>query len=135
MLVIIPCGARKRPVKSAAYALYTGPYFMANLRYALSIAQRSDVYILSAKYGLLDLAREVEPYNLKMGQPGCVTVTQVCEQAEKLGILQRSPVIGLGGRLYTDIMRTIWPEIKLPLSGIVGIGKQMQWLNNHRGRI
>jgi hypothetical protein len=134
MIVIIPCGAKKRSVKSQAYAMYIGSYFKANLHYALSIAKKENIYILSAKYGLLRLQDEISPYNIRMGQPGCVSGRFVKRQADEMGILEED-VICLGGRDYTSVMREIWPGCSTPLKGTGGMGKQMQWLKWNRGKI
>lgn len=131
-LVIIPCGARKVPHRSRAGNLYTGPYFRACLRYALSLTAPERVFILSAKYGLLALSDEVDAYNLTMGQPGSVTITQVRQQAKERGI-DGLPCVAVGGRKYTDFCRAVWRNTKTPLTGVGGNGKQLQWLKQHRG--
>lgn len=132
LTVITPCGAKKRTGIYPAYALYVGPYYTACLAYALSITDRSHIYILSAKHGLLSLEQKVISYNLKMGQPGSITADRVKEQAKQYKI--QSPIICLGGSLYTGIAKAVWPDALTPLSGVGGIGKQLQWLKYHRGK-
>ena len=53
MIVVIPCGAKKVDHRAPAGKLYTGPYFSACLKWALSRVVSTPIYILSAKYGLL----------------------------------------------------------------------------------
>jgi len=134
MIVVVPCGVAKRSHRTAAGAMYTGAYHRACMRYARSIVVPEQIRILSAKYGLLELADEIEPYNLKMGQPGCVTAAKVWQQAQRAGILDAT-VIALGGRHYTAICRAVWPACFTPLKGVGGMGKQMQWLIRHYGRV
>lgn len=135
-LVIIPCGGKKQPERCRAVEMYTGPYFKGCLMYAYSLVheQYENIFILSAKYGLLDLNQEIETYNLKMGQPGCVNWRQVKKQAEERGILEVPQVTALGGELYTQVVKWVWGSgrVKTPLAGVGGIGKQLQWLKNHR---
>ena len=59
-IVLISCASKKAPFKAKAEALYVSPLFVLNLRYAKSLKPDS-IFILSAKYGLLDLDKEIEP--------------------------------------------------------------------------
>ena len=43
--------------------------FKLNLKYANSLSP-DDIYILSAKHGLLDLEQEIEPYELTLNNMG-----------------------------------------------------------------
>lgn len=135
MLVIVPCGQAKRATRSQAGVMYTGTYHRACLDYARSIAPAEAILILSAKYGLLRLTDWVEPYDLRMGQRGAVTPDVVRAQAIRLGVLDARPVIALGGVDYTGVCRAVWPGCVLPLSGVGGLGRQLQWLRQHRGRL
>jgi hypothetical protein len=127
-VVIIPCGKAKQPTPQPAGRLYTGAYFRACLRYAQTLAQPDRIFILSALYGLLALTDVVTPYELRMGEPGCVTLAQVRRQAAARGLLGAS-VVALGGRNYTDVCRAVWHAgCKCPLAGQGGIGKQMAWM-------
>jgi len=132
VIAIIPCGAKKRKDRSPAYAMYLGTYFKINLRYALSITNREYIFILSAKYGLLGLEDEIEPYNIKMGDPGCVSVDFVLAQARRRDLLGETAIC-LGGHLYTDVMRQIWCKHVVPLDCVGRMGYQMQWLKRHMG--
>lgn len=134
MIVIIPCGAKKQSVPVPAYAMYLGAYYKACLRYALSISKQDDIFILSAKHGLLALDDPIAPYNLRMGEVGSVTTQQIRDQALQRGILNEQ-VVGIGGRDYTDILCQVWADCITPLQGVGGIGKQIQWLKWHRGVI
>lgn len=134
MIVIIPCGARKKQGTWPAFQLYTGPYYTMCLRYALSLTSPGNIFILSAKYGLLRLTDLVKSYNLKMGQPGSVKVDEVRRQAQELGLLESS-IYAIGGRLYTNICRQVWPSCKTPLDGLSGLGKQLSWMKAHMGKI
>lgn len=131
MIVVVPCGARKHKAACMAGAMYTGPYSRACKAYALSVAPPWQVYILSAKYGLLALTDEIEPYNLRMGQKGCVTAATVRKQAEQRGLLNED-VVALGGTGYTQVCRQVWPSCKTPLASVGGMGKQLAWLKRNK---
>lgn len=135
MLVIVPCGQSKRTTRAQAGVMYTGPYHRDCLDYARSIASPQEILILSAKYGLLRLTDWVEPYDLRMGEPGAVTADVVREQARSLGVLEEHPVIALGGIEYTRVCRAVWPGCVLPLAGVGGLGHQRRWLRHNRGHV
>ncbi len=64
-IVLISCVSKKRPVKSKARDLYISPLFKKNLEYALKL-KPDQIFILSAKYGLVSLDEEIEPYDLTL---------------------------------------------------------------------
>lgn len=82
--VIIPCGGVKLSHPAHAYELYIGSMFQDTLRTALTMTDRNNIFILSAKYGLVQLDTVLEPYDLKMGQPGSVSADQVQRDLRKL---------------------------------------------------
>lgn len=114
--VIIPCGLRKLKVRARAEHLYQGPYFKSNLKWALSVAASSNVFILSAKHGLLRLSTEIEPYNLKMGWEGSVDADTVKKQAESLGLKDKR-IYALGGKEYLATLKAAGLEICAPVAG------------------
>jgi hypothetical protein len=87
-LVVIPCAAEKLDRKAPAVELYDSPNFRHTLgmacAHALDTARELDVttkvMILSAKHGLVELGDVIDPYDTKMGQDGCVTVTELVDQ-------------------------------------------------------
>jgi len=131
MIVVIPCGGSKRDHPCPAGEMYVGGYHLLCQRYALTLVDRSHLYILSAKYGLLGYWETIEPYDLRMGKPGSVTVPLVLEQARLLGVEGEKEVVGLGGADYVKIMRHVWPHVRTPLDGVGGIGKHMAWLKRN----
>lgn len=125
MIVIISCGHTKRKERSPAWKLYTGSYFRSCLRCASSWAKRNDIYIISAKYGLVTLDTEIEPYKIKIKRvknwwtqnriEGAVDITTVAKQINELKILRNPPVVFLGGRDYLRLLQELIPNIKAPL--------------------
>lgn len=86
--VVIPCSAAKIDTAAPARDLYSASdNFRATLAAAESDAwDGATVLILSALHGLLTLDQVVAPYNVKMGDPGSVTVETIAEQAQALGM-------------------------------------------------
>ena len=131
-LVVIGCGARKLSHAAPAAELYTGVYFAECLRTARKMANDDRVLILSAHYGLVGLADVIEPYDLRMGQPGAVRVAEVRDQAAARGILGDT-VTALCGSIYAAVLREVWPDLRTPLAGL-GIGYQRQRMRKLRDR-
>jgi hypothetical protein len=143
MIVIISCGAKKQDCAARAIDIYTGSYFQALRKWALSVTNERNIYILSAKYGLLPASKTIKPYNLKMGSAGCVTAEHVAAQARALRIDKECPVV-VAGQDYLKVARKVWATLDTPFAtqpdGIVpkqhaGMGYQMQYLKNYRGQI
>ncbi|MEH1017965.1 DUF6884 domain-containing protein, partial [Micromonospora sp. CPCC 206060] len=122
-VVIVPCGGTKRDRPAPAGQMYTGSYHQACRRAAARIGGR--LVILSARHGLLDPATWIEPYDLRMGQPGAVSVPTLRAQARRLGIDVAGTVTVLAGRDYADAVSAVWPHAHRPLDGTTGIWQQM----------
>lgn len=131
-IVIIPCGARKRTRPSPAGSMYVGSYHRACRRAADATGGR--VLILSAKYGLLDLATMIEPYEQRTGKPGAITVAALRRQADEMGIRDARDVVVIAGKSYADLVSAVWPHARRPLDGTRGIGDQMRRLARLRVR-
>lgn len=65
-IALISCGKTKRDGTHAAQDLYIGTYFKKTLAYAKK--HHDQIYILSAKYGLLELDQQIESYEMKITQ-------------------------------------------------------------------
>ena len=69
-IVFIPCGASKLYRKTKAQYMYRGYYYHACLSLARWLAKKEHIFILSAKYGMLGLEEEIEPYELRLSKQG-----------------------------------------------------------------
>ncbi len=91
---VIPCGGEKLDRAAPAGELYTGQMFRHALNSVRKLAGYDEaegrgparILILSALHGLVELHTVLEPYDLKMGRPGSVSVETLAEQALALGI-------------------------------------------------
>ena len=129
MIVIIPCGQKKRNYSCKAKDMYIGAYFKTCLQYARKFCKDDAIYILSAKYGLLSLQDIISPYEKKLGNIGCISVLEVKEQAISRKIIDEECII-LGGKLYRNYCKAIWRKYKIPMDGLkdMRFGKAMQWM-------
>ena len=76
-IILIACVSKKGDKKAKAKDLYRSPLFRSSLSYAYR--QNPDkIFILSALHHLLDLEKEIEPYN--------VTLSNVPKNKRKPGL-------------------------------------------------
>ena len=125
LTVIIPCGKAKLKTKAPAGKMYTGGYHRMCQKVARHLALPDRIFILSAKYGFLSLSEVIEPYELTLGQPGCIQTSALVDQAKrKIGTVDK--VMALGGKRYVSAVKAIWPQTQSPFSAAGGLGKQMK---------
>lgn len=90
---VVPCSDAKAAQPAKARHLYVGQMFAHTLRAAEASAAKdarigadAKVLILSAKFGFVDPETILEPYDVKMGEVGSITVAELTRQAEALGL-------------------------------------------------
>lgn len=64
-LIIVGCGASKRPNRSRAVDLYTGPLFKSHLD-LLASAGLAPTHVLSALHGLISAGTMIDPYERRL---------------------------------------------------------------------
>ena len=129
-VVLISCVSKKLHHKSKAQDLYVSPLFKKNLQYAKSL-NSDNIFILSAKYGLLRLNEEIEPYDKTLNKMRSNEIKEwansVLNQLKKSTDIENDEFIFLAGNNYRKFL---FPHIKhynIPIQGL-SIGKQLQWL-------
>jgi len=131
-IVLIACAAKKVAHRARAADLYSSPLFVANLRYARSLKPDA-IYILSAKYGLLALDREVEPYDLTLNTMPVAQVRawagRVVTQLWEVADLRNDRFVFLAGDKYRKFIAPQLAHWEAPLEGM-RIGEQLQWLQS-----
>jgi len=65
-IALISCGSKKLDKKAQAQDMFISPLFKKSLEYAKKVLKPDGIYILSAKYGLLGLKTDIEPYNMAL---------------------------------------------------------------------
>jgi hypothetical protein len=130
-IVLISCVSKKRSYKSKAKDLYLSPLFIKSLKYAYKL-KPDTIFILSAKYGLLDLNMEIEPYNLTLNSMSASNVKlwadKVLRQLSALSDFTQDHFIFLAGMKYRKHLMPHLRSIDVPLKGLT-IGKQLQFLS------
>lgn len=133
-LVLIPCVKSKLQTEAPAKDLYISAYFTKCRRYAESVPN-SEWCILSALFGLVKPDQILPPYNYcldKRDPKSCRHWAVKVRDAIAKNYAPPRNVIVIAGELYRDNLvpqlEAIGYSVKVPALGL-GIGKQMQWLD------
>ncbi|MBP8952845.1 MAG: hypothetical protein KBI47_10680 [Armatimonadetes bacterium] len=129
-IVLISCVSKKLDHEAEAQDLYTSPLFRLNLAYARRL-QPDAIFILSAKYGLLDLRERVRPYDLTLNAMSAAEVRrwagQVLEQLRLRSDPARDEYVFLAGANYRKYLAPHLRHVAVPLEGL-RIGEQLSQL-------
>ncbi|HPZ14908.1 MAG TPA: hypothetical protein PLK04_11890 [Bacillota bacterium] len=136
ILCVISCGSRKIWDDSSgrdagptlARNVYTGNFARLNQKYAERFYPESWC-ILSARYGFLMPDDVVsENYNVRITDPEAISIENLQEQAQRLGLDRFDRVVVVAGRDYVTAVRRALPKIRVdaPLAGAGGIGGMMK---------
>jgi cytoplasmic iron level regulating protein YaaA (DUF328/UPF0246 family) len=132
-IVLISCVSKKLDHKARAKDIYISTLFRYASKYAQSM-RPDKIFILSAKYGLLNPEQQIEPYNQTLNN---MTAAQVKEWSAKVlgdlskeSDLEKDEIIFLAGARYRKYLTPHVNNFKVPLQGL-GIGKQLKWLKEH----
>ena len=128
MVVLISCVKNKMDVPCAARDMYISDLFKKSLSYAEQLSESATVYILSAKYGLLELNQRIEPYELTLNTMNksqrMEWANKVLKQCKEKGISFDEEVIFLCGKKYREFLMKEFKNSKAPLEHM-GIGEQL----------
>ncbi len=130
-IILISCVSKKLSHKAKAKDLYISPLFRLNLKYARRL-NPDVIYILSAKYGLLDLNTEIEPYDVTLNKMSSeqrrAWAHTVMEQLKNHADFKRDHFIFLAGQNYRKYLISGMASYEVPLEGLP-IGKQLKFLS------
>ena len=130
-IILISCVSQKLPYKTSARHLYISPLFKKNLAYAQRLNPDA-IFILSAKYGLVDLDQDIEPYDLTLNTLTADQIkmwaAHVLAQLSEKADLRQDHFIFLAGQKYRKYLLPKIKSYEIPLEGLP-IGKQLQFLS------
>lgn len=134
MIVFISCTKKKINKRCKVKELYTASaWFRKAYKYAVSL-NPIYIYILSAKYGLLNENDIIEPYEktLHGAKENEVKIwsAKVISQMKEKGINFEDKAIFLCGKNYRKYLIPKFTNYEAPISHL-GIGAQMKWLEEH----
>lgn len=129
-IVLIACASKKRTRRTRARDLYDSPLFNLSLQYAEKLAP-DEIFVLSAKHGLLPLDKEIDPYEQTLNDMRSNEIKQwanrVREQIKQVCSIDETEFTFLAGNKYRKHLLPRIKNSKIPLEGL-GIGKQLQKL-------
>lgn len=129
-IVLISCVKQKMSHSAMAKDLYTSNYF--RLGYAFATYLRPDaIFILSAKYGLVEPETVIEPYDLTLNKMVAPEIKKwadrVIQSLKQKANLQTDQFIFLGGEKYRRYLIPLLAHYEVPMEGLP-IGKQMHFI-------
>jgi cytoplasmic iron level regulating protein YaaA (DUF328/UPF0246 family) len=129
-IVLISCASKKLAYKSKAEDLYISTLFRLSFAYAKKL-KPDKIFILSAKYGLLNLNDEIATYNETLNNKSVgdikIWAGKVVTDLGKMVNLKSDMFVFFAGKKYRE---HILPHIRyyeIPLKGL-RIGEQLQFL-------
>lgn len=132
MIVFIGCCKTKREYPCTALEMYQGHIFKKSYLYVKKKYPQAKVYILSAKYGLLRLDKEIKPYELTLNTFRDAEIKKwskgVYKQLVQEGISSDEEAIFLCGVKYYKYLQRLFKSVVIPMKNMP-MGKCMQWLN------
>lgn len=130
-IILISCVSKKLPYKSKARDLYISALFKKNLQFAQKL-NPDQTFILSAKYGLVRLDDEIEPYDLTLNTMSTAEIrlwaNGVLRQLAEVSDLQQDHFIFLAGDKYRKYLLPRLKNVEIPLQGL-RIGEQLHRLS------
>lgn len=136
-LILIACSKSKLDYRRPAEQIYTGDLFKKAMRYSWLLwdnnNHQSDTFILSAKYGLLDPDKIIEPYDETLNNFNAFELAHWARKVEKQIYdlnYHLDSIVFLAGKHYREPLASFLPyKIINPLEGL-GIGEQKQLMKN-----
>ena len=129
-IILIACVKSKRKMQSKAIELYTSTLFKKSLEYS-RLLNPDQIYILSAKYGLVFTDQVIEPYDLTLNNMATYEIRKwakrVLDQLKLVTDLEKDNFIILAGQNYRKYLLSSIKHYEIPLEGLQ-FGFQLQRL-------
>ena len=129
-IVLISCVSKKLSHRAKVKDLYISTLFKLNLKYAEKL-EPDKIFVLSAKYGLLPLDQEIEPYEQTLNNMRSNEVKEwanrVLAQIKGVCSIDETEFTFLAGEKYRKYLVPHMKNVQIPLKGLP-IGKQLQRL-------
>ncbi|MBL7215590.1 MAG: hypothetical protein ISS71_07920 [Phycisphaerae bacterium] len=129
-VVLISCVSKKVNYPAPAKDLYNSPLFKKSYAYAVSLVP-DRIFILSAKYGLVESHQTIAPYDLTLNSLDAQEIQEwsqmVIEKLKSLTDIENDKFIFLAGEKYRRYLLPCVSNYEIPLLGLK-IGEQLSWL-------
>lgn len=139
MYVFLSCTKSKADHRCKAEEMYSeSSLFKLCLKYALTLTEKKNIFVLSAKHHVLRLSDEIAPYQrtlLDMSAEECEEWAEICiKEMKRKGIDFDKKAVFLTGEKYYKYLEDVFREEDKPLEGKT-IGKALEWLTNKVGGV
>src|SRR3954453_21305184 len=135
-IVLISCVSQKRSEPAKARDLYTSPLFRMGLQYAQSRTPDA-IYVLSAKYGLVELDQPLAPYDDTLIAKSDAEIRRWAHAVvQQLGVgadLEHDEFVILAGERYRRHLVPHLQHVCIPMQGL-GIGEQLGFLKQRMSK-
>lgn len=132
LVVLISCVSNELDHKAQAKYMYTSNLFKYSLKYAQKL-NPDKIFILSAKYHLLYLDREIEPYNVTLNKMPVkerkLGAEEIIRELRENADLENDKFIILAGENYAKFIRDKLKHVEEPLKGL-SIGNRLNFLKS-----
>lgn len=130
MNIFIGCVKKKLNYPEKAKNIYISDFFKKSYEFAETY--NGNIYILSAKYGLLTPDTVIAPYDKTLNNMSEKQkknwAYKVYKQMQEKNINFEEKAIFLAGVNYRKYIKSLFKDYEEPLKGL-GIGKQLQYMN------
>ena len=131
-IALISCGKAKKKGTHRAQDLYIGGFFKLSLEYCKKHYDK--VYILSAKYGLLELDNIISDYNFTL-KDASVAERKIWSAKVLIELnskISASDVIVMhAGKMYSEFLNKALRKQLRPFPEQRGMGYKMQYYKDH----
>lgn len=128
-IYLIPCSHKKTKTSELIKAedLYQGTIFKKAYAYAKDNANKEDIFILSAKYGLVTIGQKIENYDLYLGSMNTEGrkdwARNVLKRLSEVADIARDKFVILAGKKYYEYLisplgDSVIENYELPLKGM-----------------
>lgn len=128
---MIACVSKKASKRQTAEKLYLSDLFKKELCYAREIIQPDDIFILSAKHGLVKLSEELDPYDLTLNtmlsKERKAWAEKVLADLKREADFNNDQFVFLAGNKYRQYLLPVLKQYEIPMMGLK-IGEQLGWL-------
>jgi hypothetical protein len=133
-IVLIMCGNHKCNHRAKVIDLYKSDRYKLSIKYGKLITDENNIFVLSAKHGLLSLNQEIEPYDKSLYKMSPTEKEEwserVITQLRKYTDANNDRYIFLADDTYCEYLSGKLDNTELPLKGI-SYEKHIEWLHDH----
>lgn len=136
-VILISCVKKKLNHRAKAKDLYVSSLFKKEFEYA-KLLNPDKIFILSAKYGLLELDEEIEPYEKTLNKMSSNEIKEwansVLNQLKKVSDLDNDEFIFFAGNNYRKFLVPNIKQKHIPMEHI-GLFHQQHWLTKEISKL